>query len=74
MNAIARRRPGDMLSKTITVTTEPGLVNATANPRPAISGVSVPTVLPPSRQRRSKLFTGMFHLTTSRSETVQASS
>jgi hypothetical protein len=51
MNAIARRRPGDMLSKTITVTTEPGLVNATANPRPAISGVSVPTVLPPSRQQ-----------------------
>jgi hypothetical protein len=46
MNAIARRRPDDMPSKTITVTTEPGLVKATASPRPAISGVSVPTAPP----------------------------
>ena len=43
MNAIARRRPLDMVSKAITVTTEPGLVSATANPRAATSGVSFPT-------------------------------
>ena len=42
MNAIARRTPFDMLSKMITVTTEPGLVNATANPSPATSGINVP--------------------------------
>ena len=42
MKAIARRTPDDMLSKTITVTTEPGLVNATARPRAATSGISVP--------------------------------
>ena len=42
MKATARRMPDDMLSKTITVTTEPGLVNATAKPRAATSGISVP--------------------------------
>ena len=46
MKATARSLPDDMLSKTITVTTEPGLVNATARPRAAISGISVPNVLP----------------------------
>jgi hypothetical protein len=30
-----------MLSRTIIVTTEPGLVNATANPKPMTSGKSV---------------------------------
>src|SRR5580765_1736781 len=39
MNAIARRRPDDMLSRTIIVTTEPGLVNATARPKPATTGI-----------------------------------
>ena len=47
MNAIPRRRPAGMLSKTIIVTTEPGLVTATANPKPATSGNSVPIALPP---------------------------
>src|SRR5262245_59129255 len=43
MNAIARRRPVDMLSSTIIVTTEPGLVNATARPKPAATGITVAT-------------------------------
>src|SRR6185437_5546558 len=41
MKAIARRSGDDMLSSTIIVTTEPGLVKATARPRPAITGISV---------------------------------
>ena len=42
-NAIARFSGDDMLSSTIIVTTEPGLVKATARPRPAITGISVVT-------------------------------
>jgi hypothetical protein len=45
MKAIARRSGDDMLSSTIIVTTEPGLVKATARPRPAITGISVDTAL-----------------------------
>src|SRR5215467_6837862 len=41
MNAIARFSGEDMLSSTIIVTTEPGLVKATASPRPAITGINV---------------------------------
>jgi hypothetical protein len=52
MNAIPRRKPAGMLSKTIMVTTEPGLVNATANPKPATSGISVPIALPPLGRRQ----------------------
>jgi hypothetical protein len=44
--AIARRRPDGMLSRTITVTTETGLVKATASPSKATSAISVPTVPP----------------------------
>ncbi len=40
MNATARRTPFDMLSRTITVTTEVGLVKATASPRTATSAIS----------------------------------
>src|SRR6478736_8553484 len=40
--ASARRRPDGMLSSTITVTTETGLVNATASPSAATSATSVP--------------------------------
>ena len=40
--ATARRRPDGMLSKTITVTTETGLVKATASPSAATSATSVP--------------------------------
>jgi hypothetical protein len=39
--AIARRRPDGMLSKTMTVTTETGLVNATASPSAPTSPISV---------------------------------
>jgi hypothetical protein len=45
--AIARRRPKGMLSRTITVTTETGLVKATASPSAATSATSVPTLLLP---------------------------
>src|SRR5438034_2554821 len=41
--AIARRRPDGMLSRTITVTTDVGLVKATASPSAATSATSVPT-------------------------------
>jgi hypothetical protein len=55
MNAIARRTPSDMLSKTITVTTEPGLVSATAKPRTATTGMSVSTYNRLSAGCRTKL-------------------
>ena len=41
--ASPRRRPAGRLSRTITVTTETGLVKATASPSPATSATSVPT-------------------------------
>jgi hypothetical protein len=53
MKAIARRTPFDMVSKAITVTTEPGLVIATAKPRAATSGTSVPTQPPSGREQLS---------------------
>jgi hypothetical protein len=43
MKAIARRTPAGMLSRTITVTTETGLVKATASPSTPTSPTSVPT-------------------------------
>src|SRR6185437_6838320 len=45
MKEKARRRPLDMLSKTITVTTDNGLVTAIARPSAATSAISVPTAL-----------------------------
>src|SRR6266566_2953871 len=47
--ASARRRPDGMLSRTITVTTETGLVNATASPSAATSATSVPICHRPPR-------------------------
>jgi len=44
-NESARRRPFDMLSKRMTVTTETGLVKAIAKPSAATSAISVPTAL-----------------------------
>jgi len=44
-NETARRRPFDMLSKMITVTTDTGLVKAIARPSAATSAISVPTHL-----------------------------
>ena len=44
-NESARRRPFDMLSKRITVTTDTGLVKAIARPSAATSAISVPTAL-----------------------------
>jgi len=43
MNASARRRPDGRLSKTIIVTTDTGLVNATANPSKETSAMSAAT-------------------------------
>jgi hypothetical protein len=46
MKAMPRRRPAGMVSRTIMVTTEPGLVTATASPNAASSGITEPTALP----------------------------
>ena len=45
-NAIARRRPAGIVSRTITVTTETGLQNATPRPSPITVRISVSTAAP----------------------------
>src|SRR5215467_12184726 len=52
MKAIARRSGDDMLSSTIIVTTDPGLVKATARTRPAITGIRFVTSAPSSNSLR----------------------
>jgi hypothetical protein len=54
-----------MLSSTIIVTTEPGLVKATARPRPAITGISVVTsALAPSSIARTRVEVNLGRLDT----------